>query len=360
VTVPAVLPPYPVERPAWLPGLPAPGQVLSGIAESLPIAPVIAQPHPASPASQPIPSPAHLQEAKLFEQILSEPAAPRAEPAAAARRPWWLGLERQFVYLVILAAVLVPLLTQTGFSAGLLPTAPEVAAVHQALAELPAGTPVLVAAEYEPAFVPELEPPAVALMDDLLGYGLRVLTVSTIPEGPALARQALARARVGHPGAADGHQFASLGYLAGGEPALRAFAAGPLAAAGAEYFSGQPLEAVPAAGGIARAGDFGLILVVSGRPEPVRAWIEQVGSQPGVRLAAVVSAAAEPQLRPYLASGQLVGLISGQAGAAQLERLARRPGRATAGLDALSGGVVAIIVLVVLGSVAGVYNMRRS
>jgi hypothetical protein len=358
ITLASPAPPM-VERPAWLPDLPPPGQVLQGVDESLPIAPVIAQPHSVSPASQPIPSPAQLQEAKLFEQILSEPAAPRAEPTTTVRRPWWLGLERQLVYLVILAAVLVPLLTPTDFSIRLLSTAPEVAAVHQAVAELSPGAPVLVAAEYEPAFSPELEPQAVALFDDLLGHDLRVLTVSTIPEGPALAQQALARARADYPRLTEGRQFASLGYLAGGESALRAFAGDPLAVTRSEYFTGQALSAVPAAGGIAEASDFGLIVVLSGRPEPVRAWIEQVGSQPGVRLAAGVSAAAEPQLRPYLASGQLVGLISGQIGAAQLEQLAGRPGRAVAGLDALSAGVIAMIVLVVLGSIAGAAGTRR-
>jgi hypothetical protein len=71
-----------------------------------------------------------------------------------------------------------------------------------------------------------------------------------------------------------------------------------------------------------------LAVVFAAEAEDVQAWLEQVAPRNGVPVIAATSAAADPTLRPYLASSQLAGLVSGFDGAAAYTaKLADLPAR---------------------------------
>jgi hypothetical protein len=67
------------------------------------------------------------------------------------------------------------------------------------------------------------------------------------------------------------------------------------------------------------------MLVVADRFEPVQRWLEQVQPLNNVPVVAITSAAAGPAVRPYLDSGQLVGLVSGYNGSLGYQELILRP-----------------------------------
>jgi hypothetical protein len=101
------------------------------------------------------------------------------------------------------------------------------------------------------------------------------------------------------------------------------------------------------------AEQFSLIVLISGSPEATRAWVEQAQlNAPNVPMIAVVSAAAEPLVRPYLESdpAQLDGLVVGLGGAAALENQVGRPGAATLAWPALGGGLLAAVVIILVGN----------
>jgi hypothetical protein len=340
--------------------------VLADIKNPIPIAPIISQPHPASPTSQPIPSKAELQEAKLLEQLLVIEPRLRGEAGVTPARRWVPTLRRVLIALLLAAAVLAPLLAPSGWSSFLLGPAPEVARVFEAVETLPAGTPVLVAFDYTPATAGELDPQARALIRHLLSRGLPLVTVSLVPEGPALAQRVLDRELTAYPKARYGGAYVHLGYLAGGEAALRALAEGLPGPVAEDYLIGLPLRELPATAGVSGLDDLGLIVVLAGDSEHVRWWVEQVGTRTRTPLAAGVSAASEPQLRPYLDSGQLVGLISGVRGAAQYEsQLAQgealiQTGEVWAGrLDALSLSLLALILVILVGNLVPWISQSR-
>ncbi|MFQ6003090.1 MAG: hypothetical protein ACE5KJ_05025, partial [Candidatus Zixiibacteriota bacterium] len=60
---------------------------------------------------------------------------------------------------------------------------------------------------------------------------------------------------------------------------------------------------------------------------------------------------------PFLASGQIVGLLGGLKGAAEYEILIQKPGMGQRGMDAQSVSHLVIILLVILGNTS--YFLRR-
>ena len=112
-------------------------------------------------------------------------------------------------------------------------------------------------------------------------------------------------------------------------------------------------------------------------PESTRAWMEQAESfATGVPTVAVISAGAEPMVRPYAEdpnaapnanlSSQLPlkGLVVGLGGAAAYERHAYSPGAATMLWPALGGGLLGAALLIALGNLFfalwGALRRRRS
>ncbi|MEP7357885.1 MAG: hypothetical protein ABI847_11630, partial [Anaerolineales bacterium] len=121
---------------------------------------------------------------------------------------------------------------------------------------------------------------------------------------------------------------------------------------GSYHGAGAGLWAAPAIAGVQQLSDFGVLVLVSGSPEDTRAWIEQAKAfAPNVPTLALVSAGAEPMVRPYFeaAGSPLDGLIVGVGGAAQYERQAGLPGEAAGRWPAMGGGLLAAALLIALG-----------
>lgn len=290
--------------------------------EAIPIEPIVGVPYRAYARTELPPTAEQERAAALFASVVAEDvhAAPCDLPEP--RKPAGLGLTPR---RLLAAALLVVLLVAALWPGGLFAAAPAasapVAAAAAAVERLPAGAPVLVVFDYDAAVAGDLQPVAEAYLRHLLRRGLRVLLVSTQPEGAALAGMALERALPGLPEAQEGPPALNLGYVAGGEAAVRALAMSvPDAAPAAD---GAALQ------GIGGARDLPLIVVLARDLTALRCWIEQVGTPYDTPLVAGVPTQVGLALEPYRAAGQLQGLIAGVGDAAAYERLG--PGAATAG-----------------------------
>lgn len=227
-----------------------------------------------------------------------------------------------------LALRLLPLVLLLGLAAAwLLPAtnalelagAPDAAeAWTAALDELPDAAAVLVGFDPDLGTYAEIRPTVRTALADLLARNARLIVVSLTPEGRALGLAELMRlARY----EANPTRILDIGYLAGAEAALVALARDP---------------AVPASATGALAGrlrDEGIsavdaVVVIGGNDLGPRTWVEQL--QPRidrVPFLAIAPATLLPELQPYVAGGQLAGLLgTARDGAAY---------RATAGLGAL-------------------------
>lgn len=117
---------------------------------------------------------------------------------------------------------------------------------------------------------------------------------------------------------------------------------------------------MPATQEVNRIQDVSLIIEFAAQQRTLQWWVEQVGSQYKVKIVAAVSAAVEPTAMPYHNSGQLVGLISGLPSAAQYEKETDKwPPLDIATVDAQSVAHLAIVALIVLGTLASLVSPRR-
>ena len=224
-------------------------------------------------------------------------------PPRPGRRRLRAHLQRVWPVLLLLlvlgGASLVPAANQSALRLAS-PDRSRVEQLRLAIGDLPRGALVLVACDADLGTYPEIRAATRAAMADLVAHGAQLAIVSFTPDGRAIAAAEIDRiGRDGGPAPAD------LGFVAGSEAGLvRAIASiVPTAAAGPVF------EAVRQRGG--GIGAFDLVLIISGSDISARSWVEQVGSRlPAVPLLAVAPTFLDPELEPYLRSGQLTALLS--------------------------------------------------
>ncbi len=314
---------------------------------------------------------------KNHAAILADLVAREKEPYSI--RPSIALLSQRVLYwvsaLVLIVAVAFPVVS--GSMSGKIPSIPpeEVAAVSALINGLPDNAPVLTAFDYEPGFSGELETASEAVLDHLMLKGARLTVISTSPTGPALAEKMIHKSGLKEHGYQHGIQYINLGYLSGGPVGLLQFAsdppqAAPLSIAGSLLeVGGQTYEKIwpdavqdgaPPLQGVTRLNDFALIVVLVDDPDTARAWVEQV--QPlleNTALVMVISAQAEPMVRPYYESvpKQVSGMVTGLTGGAAYQTTTRGPDapfQARVYWDAYSAGRSVAVGLILLG---GMYSL---
>lgn len=311
--------------------------LLVGVRGPIPIEPVIALLHeaPAYPGREEI---SHDQEAaNLFAQIAGGAVTPDplAMPSAPPR-----GVA--FFHLLLILAILLPLSFSYIAFFGPPPRLPAATAFGETLRALPPGSTVLMAFDYEAGMLDELEPAAIATLNHLAALGqqegrgpqqdFNLVSVSLLPQGPAMAERARLKSRWGAE-----RSWQALGFKPGGTIGLRSLLQ-------------EQAVADPA-----------LIIVFGTDATDVQQWIEQIGSQDStLPLLASTPALSEPILAPYLASGQLDGLLAGLAGTASYEVYELglfpelREGRiAWRRLDALSMAALLTLIVILAGNIVG-------
>ena len=212
-------------------------------------------------------------------------------------------LRRAAPALLLLLALVVATLAQPGGD-GLRMASPDRSHVDQlrrAIGDLPSGALVLVAFDADLGSYPEIRSATRAAIEDLGAHGAQLAIVSFTAEGRALA--AAERDRIARSGTED--PPADLGFVAGAEAGLVRSVAS-IVPASAE---GPIFEAARQRGG--GIGAFDMVFIVSGSDISARSWVEQVGSRlPDLPMITIAPTFLDPELEPYLRSGQLAGLLA--------------------------------------------------
>jgi len=292
---------------------------------------------------------------KRYAQLLDEMLANETEPLA--HRAERLISSQRVLRLVVGILVVAAVLLGSFYPFMPIPSQPavEMSNLYNAVEALPGSAPVLMVFDYEPALAGEMESAAAPVLDHLMEKGARLSLVTTSPTGQALADRLLGS--VFTPEAPDYQQpyldrqaVIDLGYLAGGPAGIYSFVINPGLGAPRWAADNSNLQDVHS------LADYRQIFLLTDSLDTGRAWLEQLAaagpSVPGldeVPVMLVTSAQAAPLLRPYLDSRQADGLLNGLMGGAQYEQLLQRPGVANRRWDSFAGGLLAAIVLVVVG-----------
>ncbi len=200
---------------------------------------------------------------------------------------------------------------------------------------LPVEQPALLVFDYEPGYSGELDAVGEALIEQLMVRGVPIATMTTRPTGSPLALRVVGRLGDRH-GYALGENLVHLGYLSGGPTAIQFFSLGPRTALLQGFALPSELREAgigawdtPMLREVDQLSDFSGVAVITAGTETARAWAEQAkGSMGDTPLVMVLSAGAEPMVRPYYEARapRVNGILTGLPAATAYERRMGREG----------------------------------
>lgn len=273
-----------------------------------------------------------------------------SEPERAVDRRHLLDrlarLDRRIIFLLVALAVIVPMLWPPHLPVDV--TDP-VRRVFAKVESLPAGSIVLLSADYDPGSEAELFPATEAVVEHCFRRGLRIYMVGLWPAGTSLGQTALDSAATRH-GKVYGTDYLNAGYRPGGAVMLLNLGRSFGEVVRVDY-RGVPIDSFPLGRATRSYRDVALVVTMSAGDPGVLHWITYFHARYGVPICAATTAIMAPQQYAYMNSGQLVGLLGGLKGAAEYEVLVGRKQRASAGMDAQSIVHVLLVVFIILGNV---------
>lgn len=225
--------------------------------------------------------------------------------------------------------------------------------VHAAIEQLPRGSTVLLAADYDPAAAPELQPFVRAALRLAFDRDLNVVAVSLWPQAPHLVRAAFLD--VQDSGVRYGRDFVNLGYKAGGLLVISQLGES-VAAAYPTDSRQRPVTELPLMAKLGSVADADLLLsVASGSPGTLE-WVAQRPARFQGKILAATTSSWVADLKPLVASGQLGGIVDGVMGAAAFEQLVDHPAEASAAMGAVGVGQLVWLLLVAAAAVSGLWR----
>jgi hypothetical protein len=268
-----------------------------------------------------------------------------------------LAIDRRWIFLVMAAVMIAPFFFYIGLP---IKVTPEVQALYDAVEKLKPGDVVVYAGEYDPATIPELQPMAQAFLRHAFSKGVKIIATGLFQLGVAQVEQDLTFV-ANEMGKKRGVDYVFLGYkpypetviLNMGENFRKVFAT--------DYY-GNPTDSSPMMKGIKNYSDCKLIVSINAT-SGADYWIRSAHGRYNIPLGLGVTAVMATDYYSYLQSGQIFALVGGMKGAAEYERLAgfkeKKYLRATARMDILSFGHLAIILFVILGNIAFFASRRK-
>ena len=257
-----------------------------------------------------------------------------------------IGIDRRVIFLLITAAVLLPLLKPFGLA---IKVSPEVKAVYDYIEALPERSVFLLSFDFDPSSKPELEPQAIALLRHAFRKNLRVIGMTHWLTGTGLADGIFSKVAA-ETGKERGKDYVFLGWSPGGGALIISMGQDLYKAFPSDYQKSLT-QGMPVLKGVRNLRDVNYMVSLAAGGAGIEMWYVFGKDKYRFEMAGGSTGVIAPGLYPFLRSGQINGLIGGLQGAAEYETLIGRKGTATAGMDAQSATHFVIIVLVVLCNV---------
>ncbi len=256
-------------------------------------------------------------------------------------------LDRRIIFIFIGLSIAIPFFVPVNLDFSV--TAP-VQGFYDAIENLPAGSKVLVSCDYDPGSMPELYPMNVAVFYHLFSRNLKIITTQLWPAGTPLAQRALSEVLKDFPDKKYGEDYVNLGFKEGREVVMVSMGTSIPKTFPTDY-QGRKLEDLPIMHGVTNFDDLALMINISGGLPGTKEWVLQVQSRYHVKLGSGCTAVSAPEFYPYVQSGQLIGLLGGMKGAAEYEKLLKRPGTAARGMDAQSVSHIVVFLFILVGNI---------
>jgi hypothetical protein len=218
------------------------------------------------------------------------------------------------------------------------------------------GDIVLVSMDIGLGSVSELGGGVIALAKQLSAQGVKVVAVSTVPEGPLVFDQyfkpTLAAAGYGY-----GTDYINLGYAAGDETMISSIAVNMQDVYSQDY-SGNKASSLPLLWTANTYSAYKLVVTFDAGTA-TGFYARQWQAKYGTAILSVPTAVNFSYFYPLYQASSVKAILNGPRGCAEYEQLIGAPGLANQGIDALSMGQLVVIGFIVLGNVAFVGDKLR-
>lgn len=277
-----------------------------------------------------------------------------------------MAIDRRVIFLAVGIAVSAPFFLPISPK---IHVSPEVQSLYDALAELPAGSKVLLPFDYDPPSAPELQPMAIAAITYCFEHDLKMVIMGLWPQGPQQANLALGDLLEGQTDDVVtfkgktftyGVDWVNLGFQEGREFVIQRMGSS-FAAAFPRDYRGTPVEEIPLMRGVTNFNNVDFVFnLSSGYPGTIE-WVQLAGDRFHARIGAGNTAVQAPMVYPYYRAGQLTGILGGMKGAAEFEALVGvEGGFGTRAMLSQTFAHAIIIFFIIVGNIAFFVGGRPS
>jgi hypothetical protein len=224
------------------------------------------------------------------------------------------NLDRRWIFLSMLLAVAIPILTKTVF--------PEVVSkqakmVFDSIENLPDGSNILLSYDFDPASQGELLPMAQAFTRHCSIKGHKQYYMALWPLGSPMVDLSIDTIESEYPDLVYGKDYMKFDYKAGGEAVIRMITQDlrgmfPLDS------KGVPLDQIPMTKNIKNIQDMDLIINVSAGDPGTKQWVQFAATPFGLTTVSGCTGVQAPQMYPYIPE-QLAGVLGAIKAAAEYE-----------------------------------------
>ena len=266
------------------------------------------------------------------------------------------SIDRRWIFLIIAAVVIVPLIIPVG-----LPIRPTDTTknVYDSIEKLPVGSKVLLSVEYSPSTRPENHPMTISILRHLFKNDHKVFITCLWPDGQFMAQDAINQVAKQEFNKTYGVDYVFLGFRPGNEAVVKGIVSNLRKLYTVDVYQ-KKIDEIPLMNGINNFKDFDFLFSSSaGFPGTIE-WVQYASDPTGIPMASGVTSIQVNEVMPYVQAGQMVGVLAGMPGAAEYEALINQKGSATSGMDAQSVAHLVIVLFIILGNVSFFIERNRS
>jgi hypothetical protein len=270
-----------------------------------------------------------------------------------------LNLDRRIIYAIVAVLVAFPLFKPIPLP--IVPT-PETHGVFDKIDALPAGSSILIAADFDPASKPELLPLLHAVLAQCFKKGVKPHLLTLWAAGPGLMQTAI-EDEARRFDKVSGEDFVFLGFRYGTLAVILGMDSNITSTFGTDFY-GKRTASMPIYQDVHKISDMKYILDIAAGAT-VEIWITYASQPERVPMGASVTAVSATQYYPYLQAEQLSGIVGGMKGSAEYEKLVDMEqvlGRipdATRGMAAQSFVHVFIVLSIILANICYFIWIKR-
>lgn len=266
------------------------------------------------------------------------------------------NVDRRWIYGLMIAVIAAALIHPLGLA--ITPSAATKAA-YDAIDALPNGSIVWLGMEFSAGGVPELMPALQSIIRQGFAKDFKFVCGGMWNMAGDMCEQGFSIVAKEFPNKQYGVDWVNIGYKPGNEVLLQKLLANVNDAAQGIDFKQNQLSSLPLMSQFQTLKDAKMCIIFCTGTPGENEYIKHVTGPNNIPLIESAISVSVPGIMPLVQSGQVKALIAGMKGAAEYEVLVKKPGSATAGMDAQSFSHGLIILFMILGNI-GYYVTKNN